>query len=132
MFSLSRNKSSGSKKEESVPVQGLFYKNLPEKNAHEWKEQAESSPPMEIKRLNQSSSSGIVFGATLDEVEKDDILLDIPKFVVECIRIIELEENMQTNGIYRASGRKDSIDKLRKRVNKRFQCLLALFFRFNK
>lgn len=114
---MNRNKS-GSKKEESVPVQGLFYKNLPEKNAHEWKEQAESSPPMEIKRLNQSANSGVIFGATLDEVEKDDILLDIPKFVVECIRIIELEENIQTNGIYRASGRKDSIDKLRKRVNK--------------
>lgn len=99
---------------------------MPEKNANEWKEQAESSPPMEIKRLNQSPNSAIIFGAILDEVEKDDILLDIPKFVVECIRIIELEENIQTNGIYRASGRKDSIDKLRKRVNKRFQCVFSL------
>lgn len=90
-------------------VQGLFYKNL------NGKMHAEPSPPMEIKRLNQIGT--IVFGTTLDEVEKDDKLTDIPKFVVECIRVIELEENMQTNGIYRASGKKDSIDKLRKRVN---------------
>lgn len=71
---------------------------------------------MEIKRLNQCGSSSIVFGATLDAVEKDEQHSDIPKFVVECIRVIEIEENLQTNGIYRASGKKDSIDKLRKRV----------------
>lgn len=72
------------------------------------------SPPMEKKRLNQLNTP--VFGATLEEVEKDDNLHFIPKFVVECIRIIELQENIQTNGIYRASGKKDSIDKLRKKV----------------
>lgn len=71
---------------------------------------------MEIKRLNQSGSSNIVFGATLEDVEKDDCHRDIPKFVVECIKVIEIEENLHTNGIYRASGKKDSIDKLRKRV----------------
>lgn len=75
---------------------------------------AESSPPMEIKRLNQTGT--IVFGTTLEEVEKDDKTRDIPKFVVECIKVIELEENIRTNGIYRASGKKDSIDKLRKKV----------------
>lgn len=78
----------------------------------------EPSPPMEIKRLNQSGTSSIIFGATLDAVEKDEQHPDIPKFVVECIKVIEIEENMQTNGIYRASGKKDSIDKLRKRVKK--------------
>lgn len=72
---------------------------------------------MEIKRLNQCGNSSIVFGATLEDVEKDEYYRDIPKFVVECIKVIEIEENMQTNGIYRASGKKDSIDKLRKRVN---------------
>lgn len=87
---------------------------------------------MEIKRLNQSQNGAIVFGATLDEVEKDDEYGFIPKFVVECIRIIELEENMQTNGIYRASGRKDSIDKLRKRVKCFFfVSLFALSFVFH-
>lgn len=74
----------------------------------------ESSPPMEIKRLNQIGT--IVFGATLDQVEKDDKFTDIPKFVVECIKVIEIEENIRTNGIYRASGKKDSIDKLKKKV----------------
>lgn len=74
----------------------------------------ETSPPLEIKRLNQSGSA--VFDVTLDEVEKDEKLTDIPKFIVECIKVIEIEENMRTNGIYRASGKKDSIDKLRKRV----------------
>lgn len=77
----------------------------------------EPSPPMEIKRLNQSASGSIVFGATLDDVEKDEQYSDIPRFVVECIKVIEIEENMKTNGIYRASGKKDSIDKLRKRVS---------------
>ena len=72
---------------------------------------------MEIKRLNQSGTSSIVFGASLDEVEKDEQFPDIPRFVVECIRVIEIEENLHTNGIYRASGKKDSIDKLRKRVS---------------
>lgn len=74
----------------------------------------DSSPPMEIKRLHQNGTT--VFGTTLDNVEKDDKLTDIPKFVVECIKVIELEENIRTNGIYRASGKKESIDKLRKRV----------------
>lgn len=69
---------------------------------------------MEIKKLQQSGN--LVFGVELDAVEKDD-KLHIPKFVVECIKIIELEENLRTDGIYRASGKKDSIDKLRKKVN---------------
>lgn len=86
-------------------IQGLFY----------GKVHAESSPPMEVKRLNQNGT--IVFGTTLDEVEKDDEFKDIPKFVVKCVEVIELEENIRTNGIYRASGKKESIDKLRKKVN---------------
>lgn len=105
MFFICRTK--GNTKKDDV-VQGLFYKHL------NGKVHAESSPPMEIKRLNQTGT--IVFGTTLEEVEKDDKTRDIPKFVVECIKVIELEENIRTNGIYRASGKKDSIDKLRKRV----------------
>lgn len=89
-------------------VQGLFYKNL---NGKTYKE---SSPPMEIKKI--SSIGNLVYGVELEEVEKDDKFTDIPKFVVECIKIIEMEENIRTNGIYRASGKKDSIDKLRKKV----------------
>lgn len=76
----------------------------------------ELSPSMEIKRLGQHPESAVIFGATLEDVEKHEHFYYVPKFIVECIRIIELEGNLQTNGIYRASGRKDSIDKLRKRV----------------
>lgn len=72
---------------------------------------------MEIKRFNQNGTGSIVFGAALEEVEKDEQFPDIPRFVVECIKVIEIEENLHTNGIYRASGKKDSIDKLRKRVS---------------
>lgn len=98
-------------------VQGLFYKNL------NGKTHLEPSPPMEIKRLNQSGTGSIVFGATLNEVEKDEQFPDIPRFVVECIKVIEIEENLHTNGIYRASGKKDSIDKLRKRVSLILPCI---------
>lgn len=91
--------------------------------------QAESSPPMEIKRLNHTGT--IVFGATLEDVEKDDKLTDIPKFVVECVKVIEMEENLRTNGIYRASGKKDSIDKLKKRVKKHLNLNKKFIFVMN-
>lgn len=90
-------------------VQGLFYKNFYGKT------DKELSPPMEIKKI--SVTGNLVYGVELDEVERDDKFTDIPKFVVECIKIIEMEENIRTNGIYRASGKKDSIDKLRKKVS---------------
>lgn len=69
---------------------------------------------MEIKKLG--GTGNLVYGVELDDVERDDTFTEIPKFVVECIKIIEMEENIRTNGIYRASGKKDSIDKLRKKV----------------
>lgn len=105
-MSISSNKNYTSKKEDSI--QGLYYKNLSGKTY------SEPLPPMEIKKLAQSTGS--VFGSTLDDVEKDDRWVYIPKFVVECVRIIQFDENIRTNGIYRASGKKESIDKLRKRV----------------
>lgn len=85
-------------------VQGLFYKNLDAKSI--------SDAPNDLKK----NKSNAVFGADLKDVEKDEKCPNIPKFVVECIKIIELEENVQTNGIYRASGKKESIDKLKKKV----------------
>lgn len=113
------NKNYTSKKEDSI--QGLYYKNL------SGRMHCEPSPPMEVKKLPQSVGS--VFGATLNGVEKDEHLVYVPKFVVECVRIIELHDNIRTNGIYRASGKKESIDKLRKRVRfKQFYlCNLILF-----
>lgn len=58
----------------------------------------------------------LVYGVPIDEIEKDDQNPYVPKFVVECIGIIENEENLITNGIYRASGKKESIDKIKKKV----------------
>lgn len=77
----------------------------------------EPSPPMEVKKLTQPVGS--VFGATLEDVEKDERWVHVPKFVVECVRIIQMDENILTNGLsrYRPSGKKESIDKLRKRVS---------------
>lgn len=62
----------------------------------------------------------LVYGVEIDEIEKDDKNPYVPKFVVECITIIENEENLITNGIYRASGKKESIDKIKKKVKKKF------------
>lgn len=58
----------------------------------------------------------LIYGVEMDEIEKDDQHPSVPKFVVECISIIENEENLITNGIYRASGKKESIDKIKKKV----------------
>lgn len=60
--------------------------------------------------------SKFTYGVELCEVEKDEIYLNVPKFVVECIKFIEEDENIRTNGIYRASGKKDSIEKVKKKV----------------
>lgn len=76
--------------------------------------------------MRKIPASNLVFGVDLDEVEKDEKFTNIPKFVVECIKIIELDENIQTNGIYRASGKKESIDKLKKKVTMNLVQLFAI------
>lgn len=58
----------------------------------------------------------LIYGVEMDQIEKDDRHPHVPKFVVECIAIIENDENLITNGIYRASGKKESIDKIKKKV----------------
>lgn len=57
-----------------------------------------------------------IYGVELGELEKDEQHTAIPRFVVECVKVIESPENLTTNGIYRASGKKESIDKLKKKV----------------
>ena len=88
-------------------MQGLLYKNLDGK-----------SPLNDSVNDGKKSYSNLVYGADLEEVEKDDTLADIPKFAVECIKIIEMKDNIQTNGICRASGKKESIEKLKKKVRR--------------
>ncbi|KAJ6637909.1 Rho GTPase-activating protein 27 [Pseudolycoriella hygida] len=68
---------------------------------------------MEAKKI----PGHLVYGVEMDEIEKDDKHSNVPKFVVECIGIIENQENLITNGIYRASGKKESIDKIKKKMN---------------
>lgn len=62
------------------------------------------------------ATSHVIYGVELHELEKDEQNPAIPRFVVECVRIVESIENLKTSGIYRASGKKDSIDKIRKKV----------------
>lgn len=107
LFLFSFSNKTATKKDDAV--QGLLYKNL------NGKSRPDASPTMEIKRIAQQTNT--VFGTSLQEVEKDEEHPDIPRFVVECIKVIEMKQNIETDGIYRASGKKDKIDKLRKKVS---------------
>lgn len=49
---------------------------------------------------------------------------DIPRFVVECIEIIQTDENIRTHGLYRASGNKNSIENIIKKVSDDLHTLL--------
>ncbi|XP_059618675.1 uncharacterized protein LOC132263111 [Phlebotomus argentipes] len=86
------------------------------------------SPPVSI-RLKKEEKSKIVFGPNLN-----DILLDpneqIPKFVVRCIKCIEDYENITTNGIYRASGNKNLIEAVRKKMNEKHHIRKDLIWTF--
>lgn len=66
----------------------------------------------------QDKQRTVVFGSDLSTL-KLDTDTGVPKFVVECIRLIEEPDNIQTNGVYRASGNKNSIEMVRKRMNDR-------------
>lgn len=70
----------------------------------------------------------MTFGVSLEELEKDAVYRSIPKFIVECMNIIEEQENIRTDGIYRASGKKETIDKIKKKVNHYcFECLFYFY-----
>jgi Rho GTPase-activating protein 15 len=68
---------------------------------------------------DDESERHIIFGCNLDFVEKDGYYKDIPKFVVECIKYVELESNLRTAGIYRISGNKTIMDALKKKLNEK-------------
>lgn len=63
--------------------------------------------------LNESTKSSddeqaerhIIFGCNLELVEKDGYYKQIPKFIVECVKFLEIESNLKTAGIYRVSGK---------------------------
>lgn len=58
-----------------------------------------------------------IFGCNLEYVEKDGYYKEIPKFVVECVKYLEIESNLRTSGIYRISGNKTIMDALKKKMN---------------
>lgn len=61
----------------------------------------------------------VVFGCSLERVEKDSYHSHVPKIIVDCVNILELDINIKTPGIYRISGNKNTIDAIKKRFNDR-------------
>lgn len=57
------------------------------------------------------------FGTNLLTVEKDSEHTFVPKVVVECINVLEIESNIKTPGLYRVSGNKTVIEAFKKKSN---------------
>lgn len=105
---------------------GTFKKldeNDEEINYNQPKLSPKSSPKSVAKtkeiKIKREKDRGIVYGVELEKVEKDLEHINVPRFVVVCIAIIEEEENITTNGIYRASGNKNSIEYIKKKMNEK-------------
>lgn len=64
---------------------------------------------------SSSPDKKLIFGADLEKVDKDEPNPNVPKFIVECVKIIE-ENYLDSEGIYRLSGSKPKIDALIKKV----------------
>lgn len=77
-----------------------------------------ASPTKKSSRfmLRKDKDRMTIFGPGLSTIKLDEVE-GVPKFVVECVKLIEATENIQTNGIYRASGNKNSIELVKKRMN---------------
>lgn len=67
---------------------------------------------------SRNPDDGLVFGVELSLVERDD-KLQVPRFVAECVRILKEQENIETSGLYRASGNKNSIENIKKKLNEK-------------
>ena len=76
------------------------------------------SSPRDVEAAKQEKQRTVIFGSDLNTLKLDPDT-GVPKFVAECIRLIEQPENIQTNGVYRASGNKNSIEMVKKRMNDR-------------
>uniref|UniRef100_A0A1B0GQJ0 Uncharacterized protein n=1 Tax=Phlebotomus papatasi TaxID=29031 RepID=A0A1B0GQJ0_PHLPP len=86
------------------------------------------SPTVSI-RARKEEKSRTVFGPNLNDIRLDPDE-GIPKFVVKCIQCIEMQENITTNGIYRASGNKILIEAVRKKMNERHHIRKDLIWTF--
>ncbi|XP_055616139.1 uncharacterized protein LOC129762159 [Toxorhynchites rutilus septentrionalis] len=67
---------------------------------------------------SRSADDGLVFGVELDQVERDE-KLQIPRFVSECLEILKEPDFIETGGLYRASGNKNSIENIKKKLNEK-------------
>lgn len=65
-----------------------------------------------------NQDDGLVFGVELDQVERDD-KLQVPRFVTEVVEILKEPEFIETSGLYRASGNKNSIEGIKKKLNEK-------------
>lgn len=74
----------------------------------------------------------LVFGCELSKVEKDVESPNVPKFVVECIKLLNRDENLKTAGIYRASGNKNSIEAVKKKINEKKYSKVSRNFSISK
>uniref|UniRef100_A0A1Q3FBH3 Putative rho gtpase-activating protein n=1 Tax=Culex tarsalis TaxID=7177 RepID=A0A1Q3FBH3_CULTA len=65
-----------------------------------------------------NQDDGLVFGVELDQVERDE-KLQVPRFVTEVVEILKEPEFIETSGLYRASGNKNSIEGIKKKLNEK-------------
>lgn len=74
-----------------------------------------------------------VFGNRLQNLDMDKEQSNVPIFVTTCIRLINAENSITTQGLYRASGNKTVIDDVRKKVmiSVVVSCFLANLSRFS-
>ncbi|XP_058443889.1 uncharacterized protein LOC131425766 [Malaya genurostris] len=64
------------------------------------------------------SEDDLVFGIELHQVELDE-RQQVPRFIVEVVDILEKTECLETSGLYRASGNKNSIENIKKKLNEK-------------
>lgn len=74
-----------------------------------------------VNKTEEDADKFIVFGCNLEKVEKDSHHVNVPKIIVDCINILELDVNKKTPGIYRISGNKNTIDAIKKKFNEKKQ-----------
>ncbi|XP_055390060.1 homeobox protein 2 isoform X2 [Condylostylus longicornis] len=95
-------------------------------NSRQVKDSGNKKGKESFKRLNVNSvcfedqPKYPIFDAELQEVEMNGICENVPRFVVDCIEIIEQKDCIQIDGLYRASGNKVAIDDLKKRLTENY------------
>lgn len=79
--------------------------------------QPEQNKEDTISTSSEDLGKFTVFGCSLDQVEKDIDHKDVPRFIVECTKLIEI--HVKCHGLYRISGNKTIIEAVRKKLNEK-------------